>query len=67
MLSPGAVLVCLVLAAVVIAIIARGVHNLRKGRSGCSCGGSCGSCGGCSCGSACRPQGAQKPETASRT
>ena len=39
MLSPGAVLVCLVLAAVVIAILARGVHNLRKGGSGCSCGG----------------------------
>ena len=61
MLSPGAVLVCLVLAAVVIAILARGVHNLRKGGSGCSCGGSCGSCRGCS--GMCGPQSKQPPNT----
>ena len=47
MLSPGAILVCLVLAAIVTAILARGIRNLRRGGSSCSCGGSCGSCGGC--------------------
>ena len=61
MLSPGAMLVCLVLAAVVIAIIARGVHNLRKGGSGCSCGGSC---GGCSCSGLCHPRQDSHPGSA---
>lgn len=29
------------------AIVGRGIHNRRQGRSGCSCGGNCSSCGVC--------------------
>ena len=33
------------------AIVARGIHNKRQGKGGCSCGGDCGACGGgCHCG-----------------
>ena len=40
------ILIGLAIAAVCVAIIARGIHNKRSGKGGCSCGGSCGSCGG---------------------
>ena len=46
------ILIALVIAAICAAIIARGIHNKRKGRGGCSCGGSC---GGCSCSGLCHP------------
>ncbi len=37
----------------VVAIIAVDIRNKKKGKSSCSCGGSCSSCGGgCSCGNA---------------
>ena len=44
------ILIGLAIAAVCAAIIARGIHNKRKGKGGCSCGGNCGACGGCHCG-----------------
>lgn len=47
------ILIALVIAAICAAIIARGIHNKRKGRGGCSCGGSC---GGCSCSGLCHPE-----------
>ncbi|BAK98700.1 hypothetical protein OBV_15020 [Oscillibacter valericigenes Sjm18-20] len=39
----GAVIV----AAIFIAIVARGIYNKRHGKGGCSCGGDCGTCGCC--------------------
>lgn len=42
----------LIIAAVFIAIVARGVYNRKRGQGGCSCGGNCGSCPS---GSACHP------------
>jgi len=41
------ILVGLVVLAVFIAIVARGIHNKKLGQGGCSCGGDCGSCHGC--------------------
>ena len=54
------IIIGLIIAAVCVAIIARGIHNRRLGRhscSGCSgsCGGSCG-CGGCASSGACSPE-----------
>ncbi len=46
------ILIGLAIAAVCAAIVARGIHNRRKGGGGCSCGGSCGSCG---CSGLCHP------------
>ena len=46
------ILIGLVIAAICAAIIARGIHNKRSGKGGCSCGGSCGSCG---CSGLCHP------------
>ncbi|HJB99755.1 FeoB-associated Cys-rich membrane protein [Pseudoflavonifractor phocaeensis] len=46
------ILIGLVIAAICVAIIARGIHNKRNGKGGCSCGGSCGSCG---CSGLCHP------------
>lgn len=40
------ILISFVILALCVAITARGVHNRRSGKGGCSCGGSCGSCGG---------------------
>ena len=40
------ILISLVILALCVAVVARGVHNKRSGRGGCSCGGACGSCGG---------------------
>ena len=46
-------LISLVILAVFVAIVARGIHNKRRGKSSCACGGSCGSCGAtCLCHSA---------------
>ncbi|MGN8898145.1 FeoB-associated Cys-rich membrane protein [Flavonifractor sp. HCP28S3_F3] len=47
------ILIGLAIAAICAAIIARGIHNKRRGRGGCSCGGSCGSCG---CSGLCHPE-----------
>ncbi|MEQ2457085.1 FeoB-associated Cys-rich membrane protein [Flavonifractor hominis] len=46
-------LIALAVLAVFVAIVARGIHNRRAGRSSCSCGGSCGHCG---CGELCHPK-----------
>lgn len=39
------ILISLAIAAICGAIVARGIHNRRHGRGGCSCGGACGNCG----------------------
>lgn len=37
-----------ILAAILTAIVARGIYNKRHGKSSCACGGNCGACGmGC--------------------
>lgn len=36
-----------IVAAIFIAIVARGIYNKRHGKGGCSCGGDCGNCGCC--------------------
>ncbi len=41
------VILGLLVAAVFAAIVVRGVHNKKRGKGGCSCGGDCGSCGAC--------------------
>ena len=41
------VLISLAIAAVFVAIVARGIYNRIHHKGGCSCGGSCGSCGAC--------------------
>lgn len=41
------ILGALIVLAVFIAIVARGIHNKKAGKGGCSCGGDCGACGGC--------------------
>ena len=46
------ILISLAIAALCGAIVVRGIHNKRHGRSSCSCGGSCGSCG---CSGMCHP------------
>ncbi len=51
------ILISLFLLAVVAAIIVKGVHNRRQGKSGCSCG--CESCGACG---ACRPVSKNKTD-----
>ena len=40
------IIIALIVLAVFAAIIARGVHNWKSGKSGCSCGGDCGACHG---------------------
>ena len=55
------ILIGLAIAAICAAIIARGIHNKRKGKGGCSCGGSC---GGCSCSGLCRPRQDSHPGSA---
>ena len=43
------ILIGLIIFVLFAAIVARGIHNKRQGKGGCSCGGSCSSCGcGCS-------------------
>lgn len=44
-------LIALVILAVFVAIIARGIHNKRKGKSGCGCG-----CDSCPSSGACHPK-----------
>ena len=39
------ILISFAILAACFAITYRGVRNKRQGKSGCSCGGSCGSCG----------------------
>ena len=51
------ILISLAIAAACAAIVARGIHNRRHGKSSCSCGGSCGSCG---CSGVCHP-GREEP------
>lgn len=41
------ILIALLVAAVFVAIILRGIANRKKGKSSCACGGDCGSCKGC--------------------
>ena len=45
-------LIGLVVLALFVAVVARGIYNRRQGKSGCYCGGSC---SGCSCSGACHP------------
>lgn len=40
-------IVALIVAGVFVAIIAVRIRNKKKGKGGCSCGGSCESCGMC--------------------
>ena len=45
------ILIGLIIFVLFAAIVARGIHNKRQGKGGCSCGGDCGACGGgCHCG-----------------
>ena len=46
------IIIGLIILAVFAAIVARAVHNKRRGKGGCSCGGDCGSCPS---GGACHP------------
>lgn len=41
------IIVAALVAAAFIAIVVHGVRNKKKGKSSCSCGGSCGTCGMC--------------------
>ena len=41
------ILVGLAVLAVFTAVVARGIYNRRRGKGGCSCGSSCGSCPSC--------------------
>lgn len=43
------IIVSAIIVAILSAIIAVGIRNRKKGKSSCSCGGSCGSCGACHC------------------
>lgn len=36
----------ILVAAIFIAIVARGIYNKKHGKGSCSCGGDCGACGG---------------------
>lgn len=45
-MNPPTIIIGLLVLAVFVAIIVRGVHNKRQGKGGCSCGGSCGGCPG---------------------
>ena len=47
------ILIGLVVLAVFIAIIARSIHNKKRGKGGCSCGSDCGCCPGSS---SCHPK-----------
>jgi hypothetical protein len=53
------IIIGLVILGVFVAIVARGIHNRRQGKGGCSCG--CESCGACS---ACHPR--QNPDPSNR-
>lgn len=46
-MNTATILVGTLVLVIFVAIVARGIHNRRHGKSGCSCGGNCGSCGGC--------------------
>ncbi len=39
------IIIGLIVLAVFVAIIGRGIHNKKNGTGGCSCGGDCGACG----------------------
>ena len=41
------ILISLVILAVFVAIVAKGIYNRRHHKGGCSCGGSCGTCAAC--------------------
>ena len=43
-MTPATILVGLLVLAIFVAIIARGIYNRRHHKGSCSCGGSCGSC-----------------------
>ena len=38
-------LIATLVAAVFLAIVIAGIHNKKKGKHNCSCGGNCGACG----------------------
>ena len=44
LMNPATILVGLLVLAIFVAIIARGIYNRRHHKGSCSCGGSCGSC-----------------------
>ena len=41
------ILISLVIGAIFVAIVAKGIYNRIHHKGGCSCGGSCGTCGAC--------------------
>ncbi len=40
------IIIGLVVLGIFVAIVARGIHNRKNGKGGCSCGSDCGACGG---------------------
>ena len=43
------IIVAAVIGIIFVAIVANEIRNRIKGKSSCSCGGSCGSCNACGC------------------
>lgn len=41
------IVIAVIIFAVFAAIVARGIHNRKKGKGGCACGGDCGACHAC--------------------
>lgn len=56
-MNPATVITGLLVAAVLFAIVARGIYNRRHGKGSCSCGGGC---SGCACSGMCHPTSDQK-------
>lgn len=50
-MNAGTILVCLVIVAIVAAIIGKSIHNHKHHKGGCGCG-----CEGCANSSMCHPQ-----------
>jgi len=47
-MNPPTIIVASIIAAIFVVIIVKGILDKKKGKSSCSCGGSCGACGmGC--------------------
>lgn len=44
------ILIALAIGAAFVAIVGKGIYNMKTGKGGCSCGGNCGACGACGCG-----------------
>lgn len=51
------IIIGLIILAVFVAIVGKGIYNRRHGKSSCSCGGSCGrGCGHCASSGLCHPE-----------